>query len=66
MKTEKEKYFEYIKKQHEKGMISISHTRTILDGLKLEDNEEELFAELNRMANACDRADKEVLGKYSL
>lgn len=67
MKTEKEKFIDYLKGQLSKGLLSIHITPSTIAGLESDkDDEEALFAELNRMVKALDIPDPEVLGKYSL
>jgi hypothetical protein len=60
--TEKEKFTNYIKERMEKGLLDI-HVAWISQAMNV--NEEELFAELNRMIEAPTVPDPEVLGKYS-
>jgi hypothetical protein len=58
---EKEKFLNYVRGQSEKGLIDI---KLFLNPDAKPTNEEELYAELNRMVEAPDVPDTEVLGVY--
>jgi len=71
MKTEKQKYLDWFKREQKNGLVYINvfpnsefSFETGFEPLKC--TEEELYGELNRMLLAKDLPDKEVLGKYSI
>lgn len=63
MKTEKEKYFDRIKIAMDRGLRKVYFTATGV--IPLDASEEDVYAELNRLHDAADQADPEVLGRYS-
>ena len=60
--TEKEKFLQYIDGQVKLGMVDIHFSWTEEAGKA---SEEEIYAELNRMIEAPDLPDPEVLGEWS-
>ena len=60
--TEKEKYFDWLAKEKAKGLLGINFyfNHDAARGM----TEEQVYAELNRMNEAPDVPDPEVLGKY--
>ena len=61
--TEKEKFIDWFKKEQEKGLLYMIPfvNRDRLEGA----TEEDLYGELNRMVEAPDLPDPDVLGNYS-
>lgn len=61
LKIQKEKYMERIARLKAEGLRDVKfYAANIVDV-----SEEDAYAELNRLHDAPDRSDKEVLGKYS-
>lgn len=60
-KTEKERYMERIASLKQQGLRDVKFYAANTSGV----SEEEAYAELNRLHDAPDRPDKEILGKYS-
>jgi hypothetical protein len=59
--TEKEKFLNHVREQQVKGLQDI---KLFVNPNAKPTNEEELYAELNRMVEAPDVPDTEVLGIY--
>ena len=64
MITEKQKYLQWVDKEKQKGLIGI-HIQFASQASKGV-TEEELYGELNRMIEAPDLPDPEVLGNRSI
>lgn len=59
--TEKEKFLNYVREQQAKGLHDMGFFVNPDAGTA---TEEEIYGELNRMVNAPDVPDKEVLGNF--
>jgi hypothetical protein len=60
-KIEKNKYMERIARMKSKGLRDVKFYAANIVGV----SEEDAYAELNRLHDAPDLPDKEILGKYS-
>jgi hypothetical protein len=61
LKSEKDKYMERIARLKLEGLRDVKFYAANIVGV----SEEEAYAELNRLHDAPDLPDKEILGKYS-